>query len=75
VAVTDLFTLIICLLLAWQSLRFIQSTRESGEMAFGALPVWVTALILPLGFTLIALRYTLRLRHHALQAAGLEEIE
>ena len=75
VAVTDLFTLSICLLLAWQSLRFVQSARESGEMAFGALPVWVTALILPLGFTLIALRYALRLRHHVLQAAGLEEVE
>lgn len=75
VAVTDLFTLAVCLLLAWQSLRFIQSARESGEMAFGTLPVWVTALILPLGFTLIALRYTLRLRHHVLQAAGREEIE
>lgn len=74
-ALTDLFTLAVCLLLAWQALRFMQSARESGEMAFGTLPVWVTALILPLGFTLIALRYGLRLRHHVLQAAGREEVE
>src|SRR5487761_1990897 len=70
VALTDLFTLVVCLLLAWQSLRFMQSARESGEMAFGSLPVWVAELILPLGFTLIALRYGLRFMHHVQQARG-----
>ena len=73
VALTDLFTLGVCLVLAWQALRFIQSARESAEMAFGTLPVWVAALILPLAFTLIALRYGLRLRHHVLEALGREE--
>ena len=74
-ALTDLFTLTVCLVLAWQSLRFMESARESGEMAFGSLPVWVAELILPLGFTLIALRYGLRLRHHILQALGREATE
>jgi len=73
VALTDLFTLCVCLLLTWQSLRFMQSARESGEMAFGSLPVWVAELILPLGFTLIALRYGLRFFHHVQQARGREE--
>ena len=73
VAVTDLFTLGVCLALAWQALRFIHSARESAEMAFGTLPVWVAALILPLAFTLIALRYALRLMHHVQQARGREE--
>ena len=75
VALTDLFTLIVCLLLTWQSLRFMQSARESGEMAFGSLPVWVAELILPLGFTLIALRYGLRFFHHVQQARGCEAAE
>ena len=75
VALTDLFTLVVCLLLAWQSLRFMQSARESGEMAFGSLPVWVAELILPLGFTLIALRYALRFMHHVRQARGREATE
>jgi TRAP-type C4-dicarboxylate transport system permease small subunit len=74
VAVTDLFTLIVCLLVAWQALRFIQDARESAEMAFGALPVWMAALILPLAFTLIALRYGLRFMHHVQQARGREEL-
>jgi len=72
VALTDLFTLVVCLALAWQALRFIQSAMISKEMAFGQLPVWVAALILPLGFTLIALRYGLRFMHHVQQARGRE---
>lgn len=75
VALTDLFTLVVCLVLSWQGLRFMQSARESGEMAFGSLPVWVAELILPLGFTLIALRYGLRFRHHLLQALNREAAE
>ena len=75
VAVTDLFTLGVCLTLSWQSLRFMQSARASGEMAFGTLPVWVAELILPLGFTLIALRYGLRFFHHVQEARGREEIK
>jgi len=74
VALTDLFTLAVCLVLSWQALRFIQSANASGEMAFGSFPVWVAALILPLGFTLIGLRYGLRFIHHLRQARGREEI-
>jgi len=75
VAATDLFTLGVCLTLAWQSVRFIQNARESAEMAFGSMPVWVAALILPLAFTLIALRYGLRFMHHVQQARGREAAE
>lgn len=75
VALTDLFTFCVCLVLAWQSLRFMQSARESGEMAFGSLPVWIAGVILPLAFTLIALRYVLRFVHHAQQTRGRKEAE
>jgi TRAP-type C4-dicarboxylate transport system permease small subunit len=75
VALTDLFTLSVCLVLAWQALRFIQSAQTSGEMAFGSFPVWIAAFILPLGFTLIALRYGLRFMHHVQQARGREVAE
>jgi TRAP-type C4-dicarboxylate transport system permease small subunit len=44
-------------------------------MAFGSFPVWVAAIILPLGFTLIGLRYGLRFIHHVQQARGREEIK
>jgi TRAP-type C4-dicarboxylate transport system permease small subunit len=75
VALTDLFTLAVCLMLSWQALRFIQSAKSSAEMAFGSFPVWVAALILPLGFTLIGLRYGLRFVHHVQQARGREEAQ
>jgi TRAP-type C4-dicarboxylate transport system permease small subunit len=71
-ALTDLFTSGVCVLLAWQALRFMASARMSGEMVFGSLPVWVAELILPLGFAMIALRYFLRLLHHLRQAMGRE---
>jgi TRAP-type C4-dicarboxylate transport system permease small subunit len=74
-ALTDLFTSGVCMVLAWQALRFMHSARESGEMAFGSLPVWVAELILPLAFTLIALRYVLRFMHHFQQARGSEEMK
>jgi len=55
--VTDLFTVIICVLLAWHAVRFVASERTTGEMAFRMLPMWVAQLILPTGFGLIAMRY------------------
>jgi TRAP-type C4-dicarboxylate transport system permease small subunit len=69
---TDLFTISVCLVLAWQAWRFIQA--ENGVNAFGSLPGWAAELILPVAFTLIALRYSLLLTHHARQCLGREEI-
>ncbi len=74
-ALTDVFTLGVCVVLAWQSVRFLQLERDSGEIAFGAVPVWIGGLILPLAFVLIALRYVLRMVHHVQQARGREEPE
>jgi TRAP-type C4-dicarboxylate transport system permease small subunit len=71
-ALTDLFTIGVCLLLAWQAWRFIQA--ETGIKAFGTLPGWVAELILPVAFALIALRYSLLLAHHVRQCLGREEI-
>jgi TRAP-type C4-dicarboxylate transport system permease small subunit len=71
-ALTDIFTIGVCVLLAWQAVRFIRA--EAGTMAFGALPSWVAQLILPAAFALIALRYSLLLAHHVRQGLGREEI-
>lgn len=71
---TDLFTITVCVLLAWHAMRFVESERLSNEMAFGALPVWMAQIILPVAFSLIALRYLLLLIHHARQSLGHEEI-
>lgn len=55
------FTLSVCLLISWHSARFVYSEFEYGTMAFAAVPAWLTALIIPLSFFLIALRYILLL--------------
>jgi TRAP-type C4-dicarboxylate transport system permease small subunit len=54
-----LFTLSVCLLIGWHSARFVHSEYEYGTMAFASIPAWVTATIIPVSFTLMAVRYAL----------------
>ena len=54
-----IFTLSICLLIGWHAARFVYSEYEYGTIAFSGIPAWVTALIIPVSFVLIALRYFL----------------
>ncbi len=74
-SLTDLFTLAMCLVLAWESLRYLLKSYDTAEVAFGMLPVWLASSILPLAFMLIALRYGLRLLHHVRQGLGKETPE
>jgi len=52
-------TIVLCLLIAWHGLRFVISEYEYQGIAFAAMPSWITASIIPFGFSMIALRYTL----------------
>ncbi|GMR01681.1 MAG: TRAP transporter small permease subunit [Gammaproteobacteria bacterium] len=54
-----LFTLSVCLLIAWHAARFVYSEYEYGTIAFSGVPSWLTALIIPVSFSLIAIRYVL----------------
>ena len=54
-----LFTFSICLLIAWHAARFVYSEYEYQTIAFSGIPAWVTALIIPVSFALIAIRYAL----------------
>lgn len=56
-----LFTLSICLLVAWHAGRFVYSEYSYGTIAFADVPTWVTAMIIPVSFFLIAIRYSLLL--------------
>lgn len=56
-----LFTISVCLLIAWHATRFVYSEYEYGTIAFSGIPAWVTALIIPVSFSLIAFRYALLL--------------
>jgi len=50
---------IVCMLLAWESLRFVILEWEEENIAFASIPAWIPELILPIGFFSMALRYML----------------
>lgn len=47
----------LCTTAAWFSWQFIQLEMEDNVMAFLKVPVWLTEIIIPIGFIIIALRY------------------
>lgn len=54
---TDLFTAIVCLVVAWHSFVFVRGSLEFGDTLLGNLPAWWFQVILPAGFFLIGWRY------------------
>jgi TRAP-type transport system small permease protein len=55
-----LFTAGVAAFFAWHSLRFVQDSREFGDVLVNGWPAWILQLILPIGFALIAYRYLVR---------------
>lgn len=53
------FTAAVCTVVAFYAGRFVRLDYQSGILTFAGVPVWMVELILPVGFGLIALRYTL----------------
>jgi TRAP-type C4-dicarboxylate transport system permease small subunit len=49
----------ICGFIAWHAVRFVQMDYEYGTEAFAGIPAWVTEVIIPIAFGLMALRYCL----------------
>ncbi len=56
---TAVFTALICGLFAWFSTSFVMEEIEYGAMAFGEVPSWICALVMPIGFSIMSLRYVL----------------
>jgi len=57
--VVKLFTALICTIVAYYSLLFVQMEFADGGMAFAQVPTWLCEAIIPFAFTVIALRYFL----------------
>jgi TRAP-type C4-dicarboxylate transport system permease small subunit len=55
---TDLFAAVVCALLAWNGGRLVQIDYQSGTLAFAHVPTWVSELIIPVGFAVMALRFS-----------------
>ena len=54
--VLHLFTVAVCLLIAWHGLELLSASREIGDEFLG-LPAWYFQSVVPGGFALIAYRY------------------
>ena len=57
--VVRLFTALICTIVAYYSMLFVQMEFTDGGMAFARVPNWLCEAIIPFAFTVIALRYFL----------------
>jgi TRAP-type C4-dicarboxylate transport system permease small subunit len=57
--VLDLFTIGVCLLLAWHCGRFVWMEHEYGSQLLGGLPAWPFQAVMPVAFAIIAYRYSL----------------
>jgi TRAP-type C4-dicarboxylate transport system permease small subunit len=55
----NLFSGVVCTLLAWHSGRFVYFEWQDGNMLINDIPTWVAEAILPFGFAIMALRFTL----------------
>jgi TRAP-type C4-dicarboxylate transport system permease small subunit len=58
-ALVNLFTSVVCLVLAWYGWVFVAEAREYEDTLFGNLPAWWFQLIIPVAFLLIGYRYAL----------------
>ena len=63
-----LFTCIVTGVFVWYSVEFVVGEYQFPVMAFGAVPSWMCAMIMPVGFAVICVRYLL----HALRPEALE---
>jgi TRAP-type C4-dicarboxylate transport system permease small subunit len=57
--ITDLFSALVCALLAWHAARFVHAEWQDGLEMFAGIPSWVFELIIPVGFGIMALRFLL----------------
>ncbi|GMR07770.1 MAG: C4-dicarboxylate TRAP transporter small permease protein DctQ [Gammaproteobacteria bacterium] len=57
--ITNLFTSIVCGILAFHSARFVIQDYAAEVSAFYAIPAWLFELIIPIGFAVICLRFAL----------------
>ncbi len=54
---TDAFAAFVCALLARASFLFISGEWEAGSLIAGVFPAWIFQAILPIGFTLMGVRF------------------
>ena len=56
-ALTQLFAAAVCGVIGYYGVDFVRFEYEDSSIAFAQVPVWLTALVIPLGFGLLAVRF------------------
>jgi TRAP-type C4-dicarboxylate transport system permease small subunit len=59
-AITDLFSAIVCAIVAYYSIGLIIIEKQENSIAFAGIPAWITELIIPICFGVMALRFLVR---------------
>jgi TRAP-type C4-dicarboxylate transport system permease small subunit len=72
--ITDLFTMLICLVLARAAYGFLQYEIEANTILFNNIPAWPFQMIIPLGFALIAFRFLLKILERIFKVPSAEPI-
>ncbi len=63
--ITCLFSVVVCAVLVYASATFVYFDYQGGgTMAFYNTPVWILQVIIPLGYTVITLRFAARCMEH-----------
>lgn len=57
--ITELVSAVVAALLAYYSARFVYFEWQDGTEAFNGMPAWLAEVILPIGFSVMALRFAL----------------
>jgi TRAP-type C4-dicarboxylate transport system permease small subunit len=57
----DLFSAVVCLTIGWHAARFVYVEWQEGSTLFSNVPAWLGELIIPLGFTLMGLKFLLNI--------------
>lgn len=57
---TSLFAAMVCGIVAFNAKTFVETAYEWGDVAFGRIPAWPLQLIIPVSFTLMAVRFVVQ---------------
>ena len=55
--ITELITAVVCAIVAFYSIEFIQYEYEDAQIAFANVPVWLCEIIIPIAFIVMSIRY------------------
>lgn len=73
--ITRTFAAIVSGIIAWHSWLFVIDEWKLGTKAFAMVPAWLAELIIPFGFSVIALRYTIQAGLTTVRCARGEQVE